>query len=409
MISKHRQTGRQRVAIGNNPERNRLHNRRVVLEIIRVLGPIGRTSIARLTHLTPQAVSNIVDELVTDHLLVETGRLRTGRGQPPIQFAINPDGPMTAGVEIAADHMVTVMLDITGRVRAQTSVPLAEATPDAIAPLLVAELDKARAVIGTNPRILGIGVVMPGPFGIEGMTSVGPTTLPGWHEIDPAHLLGDATGLPVVIENDATAAAIGERFFGVGQKLADFAYIYFGAGLGMGIIHNGQPFRGVFGNAGEIGHAVVVPGGRPCACGQSGCLERYASVYALREKCAERGIEVPDFAGLETWQAEGHPVLREWIAEAAQSLAPIIATLENVLDPETMILGGALPDPVIDAVIAALAPLPVSVASRRDRQVPRVLRGTTGQFTAALGAAAIPLMETITPRLDIAPDPAGAA
>ncbi|MDA4723169.1 sugar kinase, partial [Enterobacter hormaechei] len=92
------------IAIGKNPERSRHHNRRVVLDVVRIHGSLGRMHIAKLTQLTAQAVANIVDELVNDNLLMEIGRLRSGRGQPPIQFAVNPEGAITIGIEIAADH-----------------------------------------------------------------------------------------------------------------------------------------------------------------------------------------------------------------------------------------------------------------------------------------------------------------
>ena len=94
--------------------------------------------------------------------------------------------------------------------------------------------------------------------------------------------------------------------------------------------------------------------------------------------------------------------IQAFIAEAARHLAPMLATLENILDPETIILGGALPDAVIDDLIIALTPLPISVSSRPIRARPRLMRGQTGQLTAALGAAALPLLETITPKLDLA-------
>lgn len=400
-----------RVAIGSNPERNRSHNRRVVLDVVRLHGPIGRMRMAELAQLTPQAVANIVDELVAERLLVEVGRLRRGRGQPPIQFAVNPDGPVTIGVEIAADHLVTVALDLAGGLRGQRITPLAATNPAIVVPKVAAEIAGMEAALaraggaGAGDRvgeveILGVGVVMPGPFGIEGMTSVGPTTLAGWDGADPAAEIGAVVGHAVVVENDATAAAIGERLFGAGRNLQTFCLLYFGAGLGLGLIADGRPYRGAFGNAGEIGHAVVAPGGRACQCGQRGCLEQYASVHALRERLAERSVAAPDAAALARLLETGDPILAAWIAEAAAHLAPMIATLENILDPETIVFGGVLPDALTDALVAALEPLPVSVASRRERALPRVVRGQTGQLTAALGAASLPVFDTLTPKLD---------
>ncbi|WP_075657104.1 ROK family protein [Pseudochrobactrum sp. B5] len=396
------ESGTQLITLGKNPERIRDHNRRVVLDIVRQHGSLGRMHIARLTHLTAQAIANIVDELVCENLLMETGRLKSGRGQPPKQFAVNPDGAVTMGVEMASDHMVTTVLDLTGQPRSRHITPVHDTSPDALSGLLRIQVDTVKAEF--SAPLLGVGVVMPGPFDIEGMTSVGPTTLPGWSDVDAAAILGEACGEPVTIENDANAAAVGERLFGAGHAISSFAMIYFGAGVGLGMIQDGVPFRGAFGNAGEIGHIVVAPKGRACPCGQSGCLERYASLYVLREKLALAGVTETDFDDLQKLHDSAHPVLMEWMDEAALYLAPMIAMIENILDPETVVLGGMLPDTIIDGLIARMGQLPISVASRRSRALPRVLRGHTGQFTAALGAAALPLFEAMTPKLDTLAD-----
>ncbi|MGO4704624.1 ROK family protein [Microvirga sp. 2MCAF38] len=392
-----------KVAIGNNPERSRTHNRRVVLEAVRLHGPLGRTAIARLAHLSSQAVSNIVGELLDEGLLLECGRLRAGRGLPPVQVMVNPDGGMTIGVEIAADHIVTVLVDLTGQIRMHRAIPLGNTAPDLIKQRIKVEIDRAcEAVPGAGDRLLGVGVVMPGPFEIEGMSSVGPTTLPGWSGLNASAILSEATGRTTLVENDATAAAVGERLHGVARNLKNFCLLYFGVGLGLGTVTDGRPLRGAFGNAGEIGHIIVAPGGKPCPCGNRGCLERYASWHALKEHLSAKGIVCDDPSEIETLPRDARPFVKEWIAEAATYLSPVVGMLENLFDPESIVFGGALPDAILDDLIAALEPLPLSVASRRQRAVPRVMRGATGQLTAALGAAALPLLETVTPRLDTA-------
>jgi len=403
LIGRSKKDLRQRVAIGFNPERNRAHNRRVVLEVIRMHGHLGRTEIARRAQLTAQAVANIVDELLQEGLLIELGRLRSGRGQPPIQFAVNPDGPLTAGVEIAADHLVTVLLDLSGGVRGKSIVPLEETGPDRVPDRVSAEVGRLEATLGANRnKLLGIGVVMPGPFEIEGMSSVGPATLPGWTGVDAASLFGKATGHHVVVENDATAAVVGERLYGAGSQLRSFCYLYFGVGLGLGVIQDGRPLRGAFGNAGEIGHIGLVPRSGNSRYGPAGTLERLVSVFALRERLAMAGTYVATVDDIQMLHDAQDPTLLEWIAMAADYLAPTVAMLENIFDPETVIFGGGLPDSVLEAVIAALDPLPVSVATRQKRSLPRVVRGQTGQLTAALGAAALPLLDTLSPHLSVA-------
>jgi predicted NBD/HSP70 family sugar kinase len=389
----------QSVALGANPERGRRHNRRVVLETLRQHGRLGRSDIANLTRLTAQAVSNIVAELLDDGFLVELGRRRTARGQPPVEFALNADGGVTAGMEIAADHITTVLVDLTGEIRAQRVVPLPDLSVEAVQALAAAELKRARATKGLPERLLGCGVVMPGPFDFEGTITVGSTALPGWTGRDVTALMSAALGTPVTVENDATAAAVGEHLYGIGRNLRHFCLVYFGLGLGLGLMLGGEPYRGAFGNAGELGHVPAVPQGLPCVCGRQGCLERYVSPSALQETLREAGIAQVDAAGIARLHAERHSALIGWIAQSGPLLAPVLAMLENLFDPETIILGGGLPDSVIDALILAAEPLPLSVARRGARAIPRLQRGTTGQLTAALGAAALPLFDAIAPRL----------
>ncbi|MFC7704458.1 ROK family protein [Plastorhodobacter daqingensis] len=386
------------IALGKNPGRSRSHNRRVILDLVRSRGQLGRKELADLTQLTTQAVANIIEELLSENLLVDLGRRRSGRGQPPIQFAINPDGAITIGFEVAVSRLVTTVLDLGGNIREARSVEVSDPSPQVLIPRLAREVAAIRDRFRTT--LTGVGVVMPGPFEIEGLSGVGPTTLPGWAGVDVAAQLGALINVPVVIENDANAAAVGETLFGAGQQLSSFCVIYFGAGLGLGIIQENLPLRGAFGNAGEIGHVVVVPGGRACACGQAGCLERYASLHALHERLGR----ITDFDDLDRMQASDDPDLAAWLDEAAVHLSPMIVMLENILDPETVILDGALPDAIIDALIERLS-LGTSVANRRNRATPRVIRGRTGQMTAALGAAALPFSDALTPRLDTSRGP----
>lgn len=392
-----------RSTIGSNPERNRSHNRRVVLDVVRQLGPVGRMEISRHAHLSTQAVSNIVEDLVADGLLIRTGRLRAGRGLPPIQFAVNPNGGMTAGIEIAADHVSTLLVDMGGRVRAQRTLAIQQNDPQTVLPVIKAEIEAAQAQLkAPAPQLLGVGVVMPGPFNVEGMTSVGPTTLSGWLDFDAVVGIRQVLDAPITLENDATAAAVGERLHGAAKDLKNFCLIYFGQGLGLGIMIDGRPYRGANGNAGEIGHVLVKKGGRPCSCGQQGCLEAYASIQALTERLAAAGIRSVDYAHLERLHREKHPVIEAWIQEAAGYLAPQVAMLENLFDPEAVVIGGALPPSLLEDLTQAMQPLPLSVARRRNRSEARLIHGRTGRLTAALGAAALPLLETMTPRLDTA-------
>jgi predicted NBD/HSP70 family sugar kinase len=310
---------------------------------------------------------------------------------------------MMAGVEIAADHISTLLVDIGGRVRAQRSVSIARNDPETVLPIIKAEIEAAQAQLKPPvPQLLGVGVVMPGPFDVEGMTSVGPTTLSGWLDFDAVVSISRMLGAPITLENDATAAAVGERLYGAAKNLKDFCLIYFGQGLGLGIMIDGRPYRGANGNAGEIGHVLVKKGGRLCSCGQHGCLEAYASFHSLSQQLSAAGIDGTEYADLERLHRERHPIVMEWIEEAAGYLAPQVAMLENLFDPEVIVLGGVFPPGLLEDLVQAMQPLPLSVAHRRNRSAARLIHGRTGRLTAVLGAAALPLLETMTPRLDTA-------
>lgn len=389
---------------GKNPGRSREHNRRVVLELLRRGGSLGRKELADLAHISTQAVANIIEDLLAEKLLLDMGRKRTTRGLPPIQYAINPDGAITIGLEIAVGTLTAAILDLGGNPRAVEQVPLPDMTADVVLGLIGDAVSRLRST--HDAPLIGIGVVMPGPFEIEGLSGVGPTTLPDWADVDVAAVLATQCGVPVFVDNDANAAAVGEMLFGKGQNVSQFCMIYFGAGIGMGGIVADQPLRGAFGNAGEIGHIVVAEGGLSCQCGQCGCLERYTSLHALTEWMTQDGI-LPDRAELLGLYARKDPEIMAWLDQAARHLSRIISLLENIFDPQTMILGGKMPEAILDGLIARLD-IATSVANRRNRALPRVQRGQTSEDSAALGAAALPFFNAITPQLHISEDQASA-
>lgn len=403
-------TPRKNHIAGTNAERTKAHNRKVVLGYVQLHDGAGRAEIARSSGLSTQAVSNLIAELEQDGLVLSAGRRRSARGQPPILYTFNPAGATALGFEIRPDALVTALTDLAGKLLWQAHAPLPASDPDSV---FAAMARTAREAQAASPApLLGAGLVLPGPFGVEGLSAAGATVLQGWDGLENAAARAEsALGLPVIVEKDATAAAIGEAMRGAAQGLDSFCYLYFGAGLGLGVISQGQPLRGAFGNAGEIGHVIVVPEGMRCDCGNRGCLEQYASRMALRRYLGERGLlsSATPRGGGQTDRvapdllAAGDPGLDRWLDQAAHLLASVIGMLENIFDPQAVVLGGALPDTVLDALVARLDLPRGSVARRAERSHPRVLRGASGRMTGALGGAALVIHDTITPRLDATP------
>lgn len=387
---------------GNNAEKTKAHNRRVVLGYLQGRDS-GRAEIAKAAGLSTQTVSNLMAELETEGLVLPTGRRAAARGQPPVVYTFNPAGAAALGFEVRPDMLTMVLTDLGGTALAREHHRLAQNDPD----FVLAQMAKmAQHAIAHSPitRILGAGLVIPGPFGLEGSSADDVTALQGWDLATLPARAEQVLGLPVHIDKDATAAALAEGMSGAAQGLPTYAFLYFGAGLGLGVVAQGQPLRGAFGNAGEVGHVIIHPNGRACGCGNLGCLEQYVSRLSVQRHLIATGHLAPDTSGTDATLlrllADQNPDLIGWLDTASEALSRAIGMLENLFDPQSTVLGGALPDALLDALIARLTLPTGSVAQRAGRSTPRVQRGTSGRFTAALGAAALVIHNTVTPRLD---------
>ncbi|MEO1679498.1 MAG: ROK family transcriptional regulator [Pseudomonadota bacterium] len=382
--------------IGANAERARSHNRQMVLDRVRQAGRIGRAEIARGSGLSTQAVSNIIADLLADGLISEKGRRVGTKGQPPVQYGLNPGGGFAVGVEVRPDAVFAAMLDLCGTLVASTRFDLsATDLPGVTRTVVQARDDVVRQSQVPADRIFGAGIVMPGPFGRTGLSGLG-SELPIFHDISPREWFEDALGVPVVVENDANASAIAERVSGAAQGLRTYAFLYFGNGLGLGAVQNGRLMTGALGNAGEIGHIPVPCGGRVVP------LETVLSRLSIQRHLQAAGIAVDSSEGLARAYDAQEPVLMEWLAAASEPLTSAVATIENMLDPETVILGGAMPDCILDHLIDAAQLSDRSVACRPARTVPRLMRGASGRMTATLGAAALVIHRAFTPRIGVA-------
>ncbi|MHA1157614.1 MAG: ROK family transcriptional regulator [Alphaproteobacteria bacterium] len=367
---------------GTNQEFGRPYNRRIVLETVRLHAPITRAEIAKRVGLTIQTVSNIVRELQEQRFLVTAREPAKGRGYPARTLSIDPEGAFAIGVSVNPRGLEAALINLAGELVARDERDMPGIDPETAfdqIKSLVADL----IAVKPQGRMLGVGLAMPGPFDVESMSFVGPTTLEGWEGVPIRQRLAEATGLPAFVEiTDTAAAAQGERLYGFGSKFRDFYYVFMGVGLGGCMVHDGTPLRGAWGNAGELGHMPVVLGGDPCPCGNQGCLERYLSLEAY-----DRRVKVIGEAA--------------WIAEVAPILRAAVATIENLYDPETIILGGVAPTGLMERLIAAAAPLSNSIAARRDRQSDRLIVSAEGHDVVLRGAAALAVSGVLSPRFGV--------
>ena len=382
--------------VGANAARVRTHNRQMLLHHVRNSGPIGRAEIARATGLSTQAVSNIIADLLDDDLLIEHGTAHRGRGLPVMRYALNPKGGFALGIEVRPDALFAALLDFCGQPVFSRRMTLQGSSPDHVRgpleALLVAAMSSKEEA---HARSLGAGIVLPGPFGQTGIAG-NASELSGWAGIDPNEWFEDALGQSVKVEKDANAAAMAERVSGVAREINTFAYLYFGAGLGLGMVQDGRLVIGANGNAGEIGH-ISVP-----FRGEVDNLENLVSRLSVQKTLANAGQETETSEDLERLFENGDPTLLTWLKNASNALSVAVGLIENLFDPETVILGGAMPATILDELVARTVPPEQSVANRADRTYPRLLRGTTGRMTATHGAAALVLDHAFTPKIAIA-------
>jgi predicted NBD/HSP70 family sugar kinase len=277
---------------------------------------------------------------------------------------------------MAATHFVAVVADLGGdilEIREGRTEPLESGGWLEF----IAEILSASTVRLARNRCLGLGLVTPGPFDTTWPGVPTPGAIPALQRRNVIDELSSLTGVEVLLENDAMAAALGERLYGEARGVDNFFYVFIGEGVGGGIVIGGEPYRGSRGNAGEFGHIIIDPNGPKCYCGNNGCLGEYLSLGSLRQ-----------------WQSRSRTSPQssrsEWVRKAAEALSLGLADLENLFDPETIIIGGAAPPDLLRELVAQLGDLRASV--RQDFSGERLRLSMLGERSAALGASALPIL-----------------
>jgi predicted NBD/HSP70 family sugar kinase len=198
--------------------------------------------------------------------------------------------------------------------------------------------------------------------------------------------LAEAVEAPAFVDVDVVAAALGEHLYGSARPYRNFYYLYFGLGLGGVMVNEGKPLRGAHGNAVEIGHLPLVPGGEACICGNNGCLERYLSFEALERRMKTDG------------PVKGRA---NWIVDTAPLFRAAIRSIETLYDPATILIGFYGYSGVLADLIAAADPLDNSIAARADRSLPRLILTEHGDDAILRGAAALASDGVLAPAAEL--------
>ncbi|MGZ3097792.1 ROK family protein [Streptomyces sp. H72] len=312
-----------------------------VMHTVSAEGPLSRAAVASRIGLTRAAVSTLVDELIRSGLLEELGPERPGRvGRPGSALAVSAQGPAGIGAEVGVDHLAVCAVDLRGRVRSR-AVRYGSNRGRSLEPVaeqlngLVRQVVSEAESEGLWPA--GLAVAVPGLVARDGRTVVRAPNL-DWHDADLGVLL--PADLPLTVDNEANFGALAELWLGGGTP-RDFLHVSAEIGIGAAVVVDGRLLRGTRGFAGELGHVPVRPDGPECACGGRGCLEQYAGEKAvLRAAGVEPG---EDRVGLLAGRAtEGDEAVRQALSDAGRALGIALTGAVNLLDPESVVLGGAL-------------------------------------------------------------------
>jgi glucokinase-like ROK family protein len=331
-------------------------NTSLVLNALRLNAPISRAELASVTRLNRSTISNIVNVLIEDGLVLELDAMESKVGRPGIALALRPDGGAVIGVEIGVGFISVILTDFVANILWRGSSEFSLEKPQ-IEIISEAEklIDQAISFAEEKHlRLLGIGLGVPGLVNVQkGELLFAPNL--GWQNVPLRLMWNQRFHLPLYVENEANLGALGEYYFGVGRDVDNFIYLSSGVGLGGGVIINGKLFTGGRGFAGEIGHIQRDPQGELCGCGRRGCWETQVGPRAVLQR-VRRAIEADsgdtlkyvdgDLKNLTFNQVvdcalHGNPLCRSALEEVGKDLGTGIADLANIFNPQMVVIGGA--------------------------------------------------------------------
>jgi predicted NBD/HSP70 family sugar kinase len=376
---------------GSNLQRAGDHNQRVTLHAIRVNGPVTRMALAQQTGLTPAAIANITSRLLKDRLILTAGRMHGARGQPATKLVVNPDSCFSIGLNVDRDHITLVLLDFAGRVHARSSREIRFAQPATVRAFFQRAVDQMLKRTGiARSRVIGVGVAFPDDIARAHLPDQ-PGDYAAWAAVKVDDLLRNVLSIPVFVENDAAAAAIGEMQFGSGHRFRSFFYLLITAALGGGLVVDGGYFRGAHGRSGEIGWLHDRN-----ASGQDMQLQNIVSLSALYSRLADGGYRIASPRRLAHLGAGARTIVDRWIQESTEALVKSMVAINCLINPDAILIGGRLPAALVDRLAAALNTRMADFASQVPAIAP-VARAVTAADAPAVGAAILPFTHSLLP------------
>lgn len=320
-------------------------NTSLILRTIRDKKNISRADIAKLTGLTPATVTNITAELLNHKIILETKLGKSNGGRKPVLLEFNSSEYNVIGVVIAK-HKITVSLtDLECELISQKSRKISsDITPENAIDIIITSI--ADILKCASKTVLGIGISMEGLIDEKNGVCVMCSNF-GWENIDVKSKIVKRFSLPVFVNNDVKALALGEKFFGSAKNCSDFVLLYTGYGIGASLVNNGHIYRGASNYALEIGHSTLDINGPLCSCGNKGCFQAMASGSALINAVIEKGYDKKYFNDEQITTdriiekvKEGNKDLEELVKKIAHYIGIGLANIVNIFNPPLIIVNG---------------------------------------------------------------------
>jgi predicted NBD/HSP70 family sugar kinase len=320
-----------------------------VVDALRSEGASSRAQLVAVTGLSRATVSAVVAALQCEGLVLEepaaTDRRVPGRGRPPSVLRFNTAARAVLGLAVERDGVRAAVADLALHVLGEgsTRVDVANAPVDEMLGAAEEAIDGAvRASALPDDRLIGVGVSLPVPIDLVADRVAAPKIIVPWARLRPRREFEELTGLPVQIDNDANTAALAELRWGAARGLSDFVYVKLSPGVGGAIVSGGRLYRGALGFAGEVGHVRVGEHGPVCACGNRGCIGPSVTLRSLVELLRPVHGRRLTPRGVLKLLAEGDAATARVVGDAGRTLGRAVADLCNVLNPQAIVIGGAL-------------------------------------------------------------------
>lgn len=384
--------------VGSNHVGMREFNERVVLQAIRAHGSLPKAEVARVTRLSTQTASVIINRLLDEKLVLKRESVRGKVGQPSQPIALNPDGAFSIGIQIGRRALDVVLIDFTGVLRWQSSTPYASPEVERVFAIIDARLREVDDFLGSElaPRLTGIGLAAPLTLGTwHGLESLLPQDAEAWRRTDMRVRLQAMTPLRVGFAKDTIAASVAELVAGRGRTLKSYLYVFIDTLVGGGLVIDGEPHSGQFGNAGAIGSMPLALAGTE-ERGVAPQLLGAASLVRLEEMHAQAGLELLAFSDERLLAGPWEAVTQQWIAEAANAITFGVTGAACLLDLDGVIVDGAVSRELLTRLIEAMQEN-MTRYSWQGTQRPLLVAGTTGAAAKVIGAAYLPLHASFAP------------